>query len=182
MTLLAFLTISVATIIAAALVSAYVNVSRERLWLRAKKAEDLYRAVEDAQASMATAFAAKLDLAKGRPPQSFAQEAIIRGLTDVKVAVALYFPEVRRELACVDAGARTLVAALHSIETYETNGVHDQICNLDDAICNLRDAFEMLKGAVLRAAEIKESWVAQRLRRAPLTSHDSTAALRLRRA
>ena len=66
MIIMSFVVISMITIVASAVVSAYVNVSRERLWVRAAKAEELYMAIEETHTSMTAKVAAALNLPESR--------------------------------------------------------------------------------------------------------------------
>lgn len=178
MTLLAVLAISIVTIVASALVSSYINVSRERLWLKAKKAEELYIAIDQTHVSVTTHIAEMLDIYTQTFTRKHDLANSLSSLAPIKMSALLYFPEVTRELACVDGSAKSLASALKYLSDRENKDGYDDLLNdLDSAICNFSESLNLLKHKVLSQAVIKEDWFTFSLRRKALPSMSSRTSV-----
>jgi hypothetical protein len=160
MIIMSFIVIAMITILASAIVSAYVNVSRERLWLRAAKAEEVYLAIEEAHTSITTKIAAALNLPEGRFMSAIDLESALQKLCAIKVSVRLYFPEAARELACLEAAAKSLAAELAGVEAATSRtDYHERVASFDAMLCNFVEALSLLKNKVLDHAVIERDWV-----------------------
>ena len=168
MIILSFIVISMVTIVMSAVVSAYVNVSRERLWVRAAKAEELCVAIEEAHTSITTKVAAALDLPEGRFVSAIDLDGVLQKLCSVKVSVRLYFPEAARELACLEAAAKSLAAEMAGArEAAAHGGYREPVGSFDATLCNFVDALSLLKNNILSQAAIEGGWVRSLLHRRP---------------
>jgi hypothetical protein len=160
MIIMSFIVISMITIVASAVVSAYVNVSRERLWVRAAKAEELYMAIEETHTSMTTKVVAALNLPESRFLSAIDLESALQKLCVIKVSVRLYFPEAARELSCLEAAAKSLAAELAGVEgATSRSDYNERLSSFDAALCNFVEALNLIKNKILDLSVIERDWV-----------------------
>ncbi len=139
-----------------ALVTYAISVSRERLWLRSKKSEELYHKAEETYLDLCNYFRAHYELSRTVVNQNNARDiaALNRHIVDLKILVGIYFPSLGAQLnGCVSATATAfdmLRLAEAADETNRDRAVH----SLDYAVANVKDTFDKFKAGVLSCGRV----------------------------
>ena len=136
----------------------FISISRERLWLRSQKSEDLYRRAEKTCVDGLCYFRGRYDLTQGRTfPRAPDDLATLNDdVSELNILVGLYFPALGPQLA---AATNTLAVAFDSLRLAEAADINNReraLDNLDLAVSAIRDAFDQLKNAALRCGRIEK--------------------------
>jgi hypothetical protein len=141
---------------ASAIVTYAISVSRERLWLRSKKAEDLYYKAEETYLDLCNYFRAHYDTSRTIVNQNNARDiaAINRHIVDLKILVGIYFPVLGPQLhGCVSALA-TAFDMLRLAEAADDTNLDRAFHSLDFAVGNVKDSFDRLKLGILASGGV----------------------------
>jgi hypothetical protein len=144
-------------VVASSAAAAYlINVSRERLWLRSKKSEDLYYKAEEAYGDLSNFFRDRYDLAQMTiyPRNGLEMPTIGRQVVDLRILVGLYFPALGANLSAVVAATGTAFDRLRLAEASDESNRERALHDLDFAVSNVKDAFDQFKNSILTAGRI----------------------------
>jgi hypothetical protein len=140
-------------VISSAFATYLISVSRERLWLRSKKSEELYRKAEEAYFDLCGFFRARYELSRMivHPYDGRDIAAINRHIVDLKILVGLYFPALGPRLASVVAATATAFDQLALVERSEGLQRAETLQRLDYAVSTIKDSFDQFKTDILRS-------------------------------
>jgi hypothetical protein len=128
-----------------------ISISRERLWLRSKKSEELYHKAEEAYFDLCAFFRARYELSRMivHPCDGREIAAINRHIVDLKILVGLYFPALGPRLSGVVAATATAFDQLRLAETSDGLNRAESLQRLDYAVSNIKDSFDHFKAEIL---------------------------------
>ncbi len=141
----------IVVVASSALVTYAISVSRERLWLRSKKSEELYHKAEEAYLDLCNYFRAHYELSRTVVNQNNARDiaAINRHIVDLKILVGIYFPSLGPQLnGCISASA-TAFDMLRLAEAADETNRDEALHSLDFAVSNIEALFDRFKAGVL---------------------------------
>jgi len=145
-----------ASAIAAALATYYLNISKERLWFLGQKSEELYCTVEALDCELSY-FYAKYSLV-GETQQAVSREGLHRAsayFATSRMLVGLYFPALSHDLTRARAAAATAQRSLETLQGGASESGRIVLAEtLDDSVCDLKDALDALKAAILTKGRI----------------------------
>ncbi|MDI9847289.1 hypothetical protein QM467_04340 [Rhodoblastus sp. 17X3] len=132
-----------------------ISISRERLWLRSKKSEELYHKAEEAYFDLSAFFRERYELSQMIVNPHDAREitAINRHIVDLKILVGLYFPALGHHLSGVVAATATGFDQLRLAEASDESNRANAMQMLDYAVSGLKDSFDHFKEEILRAGQ-----------------------------
>jgi hypothetical protein len=131
----------------------FICVSRERLWLRAKKSEELYHKAEHLYTEIHLCFSVHYDdnnMALIHDLRSD-QSAINAHLSDLTILVGLYFPCLKPQLAQIGQAMREAYSSLRMAEAADENNIDLALNGLIASKDVVTDSFDRFKGAILAA-------------------------------
>jgi hypothetical protein len=142
-----------------AIVTYFISISRERLWLRSQKAEDLYRRAEKTDVDGLAFFRARYDMTQGKifPRANNDLSALNEDVAELNILVGLYFPSLALHLATATNSLAVAFDMLRLAEAADGNNRERALDNLDLAVGAIREAFDQLKGAALNRGQIEKS-------------------------
>jgi hypothetical protein len=149
---------AVLLVASSAIVTYFISISRERLWLCSKKSEELYYKVEETHHELASFFRDRYELERlvVFPRSGNELSALDRHIVDMKICVGLYFPALEQTLSstlnAIGTGFDLLKLAEASDETTRERALH----NLDFAVSNMRDSFEQFKKDILSTGRVEK--------------------------
>lgn len=134
----------------------FISISRERLWLKSQKSEDLYRRAEKTFVDAMAFFRARYDLAQTRTFPRAADEmtALNEDVAELNILVGLYFPALGPQLAAATNSLAVAFDSLRLAEAADLNNRERALDNLDLAVGGIREAFDQLKSAALSGGRI----------------------------
>jgi hypothetical protein len=140
------------SVIGASTIASYaVNVSRERLWLRSKKTEDIYFKADELGHQLSFFFKSRYDLVqlKTSPRESQDIRALNRQLSELNVLVGLYLPALGGSLSAVLAATSSAFHWLGIAETSTEVDKEHAFHSLDFAVCEIKSAVDNFKKQAL---------------------------------
>lgn len=143
-----------ALVIACSALTTYlISISRERLWLRSKKSEELYHKAEEAYFDICGFFRDRYDLSRMTLHPRDAREiaAINRHIVDLKILVGLYFPALGPQLGVAVAATATAFDEFRLAEASDEDNRADRLQRLDYAVSAIKSAFDPFKAEILRS-------------------------------
>ena len=123
-----------------AMATCAVSVSRERLWLRSKKSEELYRKTEECYLDLLCFFRETYDLAEIAvyPHNTGDLGKLNRKLAGLRILVGLYFPALEANLSAVLAVISTALDWLARSEASDKSNREQALEALDFAVGNVK--------------------------------------------
>jgi hypothetical protein len=138
-----------------AMTTYFISISRERLWLRSKKSEELYHKAEEAYFDLSAFFRERYELSRmivtPHDPREIA--AINRHVVDLKILVGLYFPALGPRLSGVVAATATAFDQLRLAECGDESSRTNALQRLDYAVSGLKDSFDHFQVEILRTGQ-----------------------------
>ena len=133
-----------------------ISVSRERLWLRSKKAEELYYKAEEVYYELSHFFRGRYDLSLGAvyPRNGSEILKLNRQVVDLRILVGLYFPSLDTNLSAAVAAIATALDRLRLAEASDELNREHALQVLDFAVSGLRDAFDQFQKNVLGVGRV----------------------------
>jgi hypothetical protein len=133
-----------------------ISISRERLWLKSKKAEELYQKAEETCFDLCGFFRDRYELSQMvLTPHDGREIALInRRIVDLKILVGLYFPGLGHRLAGAVAATATAFDQLRLAQASDFSNRPQTLQMLDYAVSETKDSFERLKADILLAGQI----------------------------
>jgi len=134
-----------------ATVTYLISISRERLWLRSQKSEDLYRRAEKTYVDGLSFFRTRYDLSQARTfPRAHDDLAALNDdVSELNILVGLYFPALGPQLAAATNSLAVAFDRLRLAEAADLNNRERALDDLDLAVGGIREAFDQLKSAAL---------------------------------
>lgn len=147
------LTILLSTI-SAGVATYCLNVCKERLSFRARKAEEAYCAAELLESQFTRFFESRYSLVETGPHPAYAED--MENIGDVfvrlKMLVGFYFPALSSSFSCAASAAATSYRSLKAFDAaVDSEERQRQVSVLDTAVAELKDALNALKNAILAA-------------------------------
>ena len=129
----------------------FICVSRERMWVRAEKAEALYCKAETLSFAMSNLFAAHYDYNKRTVvrDQACDHRAIHQQLIDMRLLAGLYFPSLQTEIAEVETALSSAFSAMRLAEQVDEEDVDKALEALKTSTDVVAASFRDLGAAVL---------------------------------
>ncbi len=146
----------------------FISISRERLWLRSQKAEELYRMAEKTFVDGSSFFRARYDQSQMKVFPCLGQELapLNADVAELNILVGLYFPALAPQLA---TATNTLAVAFDMFRLAQAADMSNReraLHNLDLAAANIREGFDQFKTAVLSAGRVERGGETARPRNA----------------
>jgi hypothetical protein len=128
-----------------------ISISRERLWHRSKKSEELYHKAEETYFDLCSFFRARYELSRMIVNSHDAREiaAINRHIVDLKILVGLYFPALGPRLSCAIAATATAFDQLRLAEASDETNRAQALQRLDFAVSSIAESFDHFKAEIL---------------------------------
>lgn len=130
-----------------------LNISRDRLWFTANKAEELYCVVDLLELELSKVFARSYSLIENSraPREKRASDFQGAGIhfASARMLVGFYFPLLSATLARSLAAANSAHAALQSCDDASAADRESRVVVLDNAVIELKDALEAFKANVV---------------------------------
>ncbi|MCW2318256.1 hypothetical protein SAMN06265338_11569 [Rhodoblastus acidophilus] len=141
-----------------AAVTYWISISRERLWLRSQKTEELYRRAEKTYVDSIAFFRARYDLSQARTFSRNAGEldALNTDVSELNILVGLYFPALAPQLAAATNSLAVAFDRLRLAQAADLNNREHALDDLDLAVGGIREAFDQFKAAALRGGRIEQ--------------------------
>jgi hypothetical protein len=142
-------------VISSAFTTYLISISRERLWLKSKKSEELYHKAEEAYFDLCGFFRARYELSRMivNPHDGRDVAAINRHIVDLKILVGLYFPALGPRLSGVVAATATAFDQLALAERSEGRNRAETLQRLDFAVSSIKDSFDQFKADILTCGQ-----------------------------
>ncbi|MBB4199500.1 hypothetical protein CCR94_01415 [Rhodoblastus sphagnicola] len=139
-----------------AIVTYLISISRERLWLRSQKSEELYRRAEKTYVDGLSFFRTRYDMTQNKtfPRANDEMAALNENVSELNILVGLYFPALGPQLA---AATNSLAVAFDRLRLAEASDLKNRERALDDldlAVGGIREAFDHFKAAALSRGRI----------------------------
>jgi hypothetical protein len=133
-----------------------ISISRERLWLRSKKAEELYHKAEEVCYELSYFFRERYDLSLGIVYARKGGEIsnLNRQVVDLKILVGLYFPSIDVNLSAAVAATATAFDRLRLAEASDESNREHALRALDFAVSGAKDAFDQLQKSILGVGQV----------------------------
>lgn len=143
-------------VVSSAMASYFMGVSKERLWLRSRKSEELYHKAEETHLDLYNFFRQNYEISRSVVRQNDGREiaAINRHIVDLKILVGIYFPSLGPQLAGAVSATATAFDMLRLLQTSDETNRERAFEALDYAVSNLKDLFDRFKGGILAAGSI----------------------------
>lgn len=147
----------VLTVLLSAIAAGYssycLNVSKDRLWFKRRKAEELYCTVQSLDRELSSFFGTRYSLmgdnTRGSEPERDALRRAGEHLVNAKMLIGFYFPHISPALARTIAAAASAHRSLKSLEATETEDRQQLLAVLDNAVAMLKDSLEGLEASVI---------------------------------
>ena len=142
-------------VISSAFTTYLISISRERLWLKSKKSEELYHKAEEAYFDIYGFFRARYELSRMvvHPYDGREVTAINRHIVDLKILVGLYFPTLGPRLSAVVVATATALDQLALAERSEGLNRAETLQRLDFAVSSIKDSFDQFKADILTSGQ-----------------------------
>lgn len=144
---------TIVSALAAGCAAYLLNISRDRLWFTANKAEELYCIVDLLERELSKVFARSYSLIDSRrtPTETRGNDFQGAGIhfASARMLVGFYFPLLSPTLARSIAAATSAHAALQSCDDASAADRESRIVALDNAVIELKDALEAFKANVV---------------------------------
>jgi hypothetical protein len=140
--------------ISAGLATYCLNVCKERLSFRAKKAEEAYCAAELLEARLTRFFESRYELVETGLHPTFSEDTESVGdvFVRLKMLVGFYFPALSLSFSRAASAAATSYRSLKAFDAAIDGGERQsQVSQLDAAVVEMKDALNALKNAILAA-------------------------------
>jgi len=144
-------------VVASSAVATYaISISRERLWLRSKKSEELYHQTEECHFELSHFFRARYDLAQMvvYPHKAGDIRSLNRQLVGLRVLVGLYFPTLGVNLSAVLAAISTAFDWLARAQASDESNREHALEALDFAVGNVKDSIDQFKNNILAVGRV----------------------------
>ena len=139
--------------IAAGCSTHYLNVSKERLWFKRRKAEELYCAVQSLDRELSSFFGTRYSLMGANTRNSEPEKEALRRageyLITAKMLIGFYFPTISSSLARTIAAVASAHQSLKSLEAAHNEDRQQLLGVLDNAVAALKDSLEGLEAAII---------------------------------
>jgi len=131
----------------------FICVSRERLWVRATKSEELYHKAEYLYTEINLFFSVHYDSNKMAliHDRRGDQSTINAHLSDLTILVGLYFPCLKPQLAQIGRTMREAYSSLRMAEGADENNIDLAVNGLIASKNDVTDSFDRFKDAILAA-------------------------------
>ncbi|MGO9391575.1 hypothetical protein [Rhodoblastus sp.] len=151
MNLASIVLLGILVVASSSLATYLISVSRERLWLRSKKSEELYHKAEETYVDLCACFRARYELSRMVVNENTWRDtgAINRHIVDLKILVGLYFPSLGQQLSASLAAMATAFDMLTLAEASDETNRDRALHSLDDALCDVKDSFDRFKVCIL---------------------------------
>jgi|SRR5208282_691878 len=151
MNLASIVLLGILVVASSSFASYLISVSKERLWLRSKKSEELYHKAEETYIDLCACFRARYELSRMVVNGNAAREtaSINRHIVDLKILVGLYFPSLSQQLSASLAAMATAFDMLALAEAADESNRDRALHSLDDALCDVKDSFDRFKVGIL---------------------------------
>jgi hypothetical protein len=148
--------LGVFVVISSAMASYFMGVSKERLWLRSKKSEELYHKAEETHLDLYNFFKQNYEISRSVVRQNDGRDIamINRHIVDLKILVGIYFPSLGPQLSQTVSATATAFDMLRLLQTSDETNRERAFEALDYAVSNLKDSFDRFKAGVLAAGRI----------------------------
>ncbi len=156
MNLASIFLLGILVVASSALVTYAISISRERLWLRSKKSEELYHKAEETYLDLCNYFRAHYEMSRTVVNQNNSRDiaAINRHIVDLKILVGIYFPALGPQLnGCVHATA-TAFDMLRLAEAADETNRDRAIHSLDFAVSSVKESFDQFKAGILTCGRV----------------------------
>jgi hypothetical protein len=157
-----------------------LNVCKERLSFRAKKAEEAYCAAELLESKLTRFFESRYSLVDTGQGQVFAEDMDSIGdvFVRLKMLIGFYFPTLSASFSRAASAAGTSYQSLKAFDNAATREERQRQANLlDTTVVDLKDALEFLKGDILAAGCNEQAGGSFRLFRRPGKSMNARRVL-----
>ena len=143
-------------VVSSAVVTYAITLSRERLWLRSKKSEELYQKTEDFHFEISQFFSQRYDISQAIVfrHKSGDVKALNRQLVDLRVVVGLYFPTLGANLSAVLTATATAYDWLAHAEASDESNREHTLEALDFAVGGVKDSLEQFKAKILTEGRV----------------------------
>jgi hypothetical protein len=133
-----------------------ISISRERLWLRSKKSEELYHKAEEVYVDLSSFFTERYDLTQmAMYPRSGSELSTLnRHIVDLRILVGLYFPDLGSNLSAVLAAIATAFDRLRLAEASDESNREHALQALDFALSSLKDSLDQFKNNILSIGRV----------------------------
>jgi hypothetical protein len=147
---------SVFVVFSSAIVTYYINISRERLWIRSKKAEEIYRNTEEIDFKFSQCFGQNYNLIQTAVCKDKSENIFVINstLVDLNVLVGLYFPSMCGHLSVLVGSVSTAFHWLEVAEATDEANIEHALQSLDLAVASAKDAFNQFKTNVLSVGSV----------------------------
>jgi hypothetical protein len=139
--------------IAAGCSTYYLNVSKDRLWFKHRKAEELYCTVQSLDRELSSFFGTRYSLMGDNTPSSGPEKEALRRagehLVTAKMLIGFYFPSISSALARTIAAVASAHQSLKALEAAHTEDRQKLLAVLDNAVVMLKDALEGLEASII---------------------------------
>ena len=139
--------------IAAGYSTYYLNVSKDKLWFKRRKAEELYCAVQSLDRELSSFFGARYSLMGNNTRGSEVEREALRRagehLVTAKMLIGFYFPSISSVLARTIAAVASAHQSLKSLEAAHTEDRQQLLAVLDNAVAMLKDSLEALEASIV---------------------------------
>jgi hypothetical protein len=139
-----------------AMASYFISISRERLWLRSKKSEELYHKAEEIYVDLSNFFTERYDLSQMAiyPRSGRELSTLNRDIVDLRVLVGLYLPTLGSNLSAVVVATATAFDRLRLAEASDESNREHALQALDFAVGSLKDSLDQFKKSILSAGRV----------------------------
>lgn len=146
----------------AGLVTHRLNISKERLSFRVRKAEDVYCTAEQLEEILNNFFADSYSLinyclARENDVGPEVTEAVARHFSRLKMLIGFYFPSLRPGLSRVTSAASSAYATLQAYKKAPSEEKESLAQILDVAVVEMKEAFEAMKENILAVGETEHN-------------------------
>ena len=140
--------LGVLVVVSSAMASYFMGVSRERLWLRSRKSEELYHKAEETHLDLYNFFRQNYEISRSVVRQNDGRDiaAINRHIVDLKILVGIYFPSLGPQLAEAVSATATAFDMLRLLQTSDETNRERAFEALDYAVSNLKELVRPLQG------------------------------------
>jgi len=166
--------------ISAGLATYCLNVCKERLSFRAKKAEEAYCAAELLEARLTRFFESRYSLVESGLHPAFSEDSESVGdvFVRLKMLVGFYFPALASSFSCAASAAATSYRSLKAFDAAVDGAERQrQVNQLDATVVDMKDALNALKNAILAAGCEEQTVGSFRLFRRPAKSGNGQRVL-----
>ena len=131
----------------------YLNISKDRLWFRRRKAEELYCTVQSLDRELSSFFGTRYSLmgdnTRSSEPEKEALRRAGEHLVTAKMLIGFYFPSISSALARTIAAVASAHQSLKSLEAAHAEDRQQLLAVLDNAVAMLKDSLEGLEASII---------------------------------